>query len=281
MNKAVQQLMLGTVCKDENSTKSVLKRIKDAGYDGIELNRFMIHPTPFLVKMLTKFAGMPSGNTGKLNWPELVKEADLKVVSLHTDLNSLEQDYDAIKSDLQALDTHTVVITGMYRFPYEDKDEVSNLAKRLNAVGERLTKDQYRLFYHNHNIELLQVEKDKRALDILIYETNENYVNFELDTYWLSEAGGDPLYWMKRMNHRLKYWHIADRGTRLTKTAMTPILKSDSVELGLGNIPLKELSEYAKEIGVETVVLESHKNWVNDSPIESIEKSAIFFKENL
>lgn len=280
MNKAVQQIMLGTICKNEADTKSVLKRIKDAGYNGIELNRFMIHPTSFLVKTLTKFAGMPTGNTGKLDWPKLVKEADLKVVSLHTDLNSLENDYENVIKDLEALDSDTIVITGMYRFPYENKEEVEKLAKRLNDAGSKVAKDNYRLLYHNHNIELLHVDKDIRALDIIIDETSSDYVNFELDTYWLSEAGSDPLYWMKKMNNRLKYWHIADRGTRLTKTAMTPIIKSDSVELGMGNIPLKELASYAKEVKVETVVLESHKNWINNSPIESIERSALFLKEN-
>ena len=55
--KAVQQIMLGSVMKSEADAKKVLGKIKAAGYDGIELNGFMIRPTPFLVRMLTKFAG--------------------------------------------------------------------------------------------------------------------------------------------------------------------------------------------------------------------------------
>ena len=47
----------GTVCKTELQTKETLTTIKAAGYDGIELNGFMIRPTPFLVRMLTKFSG--------------------------------------------------------------------------------------------------------------------------------------------------------------------------------------------------------------------------------
>ena len=38
MKKAVQQIMLGTVTKNEKQTAETLRRIKAAGYDGIELN---------------------------------------------------------------------------------------------------------------------------------------------------------------------------------------------------------------------------------------------------
>ena len=41
MKKAVQQIMLGTVTKNEKQTAETLRRIRAAGYDGIELNGFM------------------------------------------------------------------------------------------------------------------------------------------------------------------------------------------------------------------------------------------------
>ena len=40
MTRAIQQIMLGTVTKNEKQTAETLKRIKAAGYDGIELNGF-------------------------------------------------------------------------------------------------------------------------------------------------------------------------------------------------------------------------------------------------
>ena len=42
--KAVQQFMLGTVLRNENEARRTLTAMKDAGYDGIELCGFMIHP---------------------------------------------------------------------------------------------------------------------------------------------------------------------------------------------------------------------------------------------
>ncbi len=40
--KGVQQIMLGKVTKDHDSSLAALKRIKAAGYDYIELNDFMV-----------------------------------------------------------------------------------------------------------------------------------------------------------------------------------------------------------------------------------------------
>ena len=65
MQKAIQQFMLGTVLNTEAQVRDTLQKMKAAGYDGIELCSFMIHPTPFVVKLLTKAAGMPVGNGGK------------------------------------------------------------------------------------------------------------------------------------------------------------------------------------------------------------------------
>lgn len=90
--KAVQQIMLGTVCKTELQTKETLTTIKAAGYDGIELNGFMIRPTPFLVRMLTKFSGMPVGKGGNYNWKELIRQSQLNVVSIHEDLGTIQRD---------------------------------------------------------------------------------------------------------------------------------------------------------------------------------------------
>ena len=42
--KAVQQFMLGTVLSNEHQAKETPAAMKAAGYDGIELCGFMIHP---------------------------------------------------------------------------------------------------------------------------------------------------------------------------------------------------------------------------------------------
>lgn len=279
MKTYVQQIMLGTVTSNEAQARKTLEKIKAAGYDGLELNAFMIHPTGLLVRMLTKAAGMPTGKGGKLDWHALLAESNLGVSSLHTDLGSLERDASAVVAEAKSFGTDKVVITGMYRFDYSDEKALHDLAGRLNRVGEVLKKEGVELLYHNHNVELLPLGGGKRAYDVLIDETDPRFVSFEFDSYWFTDGGADAKSWMKRLGSRMKLWHVTDRGSRQSGPAMTPILKSDSMELGTGNMDLDGLLAIAQENGVESVILESHKNWVNKDPIKSLEVSAVWLNE--
>ena len=280
MKKAVQQIMLGTVTGSESRARETLQRIKAAGYDGLELNRFMIHPSSLMVRMMTRAAGMPTGNGGKLDWHALLRESGLAVISLHADLGSLERETDAVIAEAKSFSTDKVVITGMYRFDYSDETAVRELADRLNRAGETLKAQGIRLFYHNHNVELLHAGS-RRAYDVLLDETDPEKVNFEFDSYWFTEGGADAKAWMKKLGGRMRLWHVTDRGSRQTGPAMTPILKSDSMELGDGSMDLEGLLAIAKENGVEAVVLESHKNWVDNDPVRSLERSALWLNERV
>lgn len=127
------------------------------------------------------------------------------------------------------------------------------------------------LLYHNHNCELRRVNPQQRAYDLLLEQTDPRFVNFEFDSYWFAEGGADALAWMQ-------LWHINDRGSRVTGPAVTPILKTDSMELGTGNMDLDSLLEQALRVGVEAVILESHRNWIDKSPVKSAQVSARFLQ---
>ena len=278
MKKAVQQIMLGTVTGNESQARETLQRIKAAGYDGLELNRFMIHPSSLMVRMMTRAAGMPTGKGGKQDWHGLLQESGLDVISLHADLGSLEREAEAVAEEAKSFGTDKVVITGMYRFDYSDEEIVRDLAKRLNKAGEDLKAQGVELLYHNHNVELLPLKSGRRAYNVLLEETDPNTVNFEFDSYWFTDGGADAKLWMKKLGTRMKLWHVTDRGSRQNGPAMTPILKADSMELGTGNMDLDGLREIAVENGIEAVVLESHKNWIDKDPVKSLELSAKWLK---
>ncbi len=275
--KAVQQFQLGTVLNNEKQAIETMALMKQAGYQGIELCGFMIHPTPFMVKLLTKAAGMPVGNGGNLDWQRLVKEAGLQVPSVHQYLGAIEEKPEELAEEAAAFGAKYITVTGMYRFDYGNAAAVHDLAARLNRAGEALKRQSIDLLYHNHNAEFQRCEPGKTAYDILVEETD---VGFELDSYWAIDAGVDALTLMKRLDTRMKLWHINDRGNR-GGNAVTPILKQDSMELGTGNIDLMRLLEQAKSVNVDAVILESHKNWLEGSPIKSFQKSAEFLNQHL
>lgn len=274
----VQQIMFGKLCKNHERAYKVLKAIKSAGYDYIELNDFMVQKSPFIVKLLTKLGGMPVGNCGALDWHKLVEESGLKVSAMHSNLGAIEADPKAVAELAKSYGTTTVVITGMYRFDYSDYKAVKELADRLNAAGKALDELGVALLYHNHNVELQKVTDKECAYDIIIANTDSDYVNFEFDSYWFTDGGADVADYMERLGSRMQMWHINDRGVRNKGPFMTPILKEDAMELGYGNMNLNKYAKLAKENGIEAVVLETHKNWVDNDPVKSIQLSGEFMQ---
>ena len=280
----VQQIMLGTVCKNEQQTRETLRAIKSAGYDGIELNGFMIRPSSMMVRLLTKFAGMPTGNGGKFNWKGLIDDAGLSVLSIHEDLQGIKNDPSRIIKEAEDFRCKTIVITGMYRFDYQDPDALSTLCRDLNDCGKILKDSGISLLYHNHNIELLNLRGakpagfDSTAYAYIVNHTDPEMLGFELDSYWFTDGGANVPAIMKLLGKRMRFWHINDRGTKVSKLPMTPILKSDSMELGYGNMDLDGLSALALENDIEAVVLESHRNFAEGSPIRSLQLSAAYMK---
>ena len=273
--KAIQMIQLGTVMGSEKQARETIRLMKEAGYEGIEINGFMIRKMPPIVRVLTTLAGMPIGKTAKLDWNRPIRETGLKVVSVHEDLGTILRTPEEVIREAESFGTNYVVITGMHRFDYSDKEAVLDLAERLNRAGKLMKEGGISLLYHNHNCEFRKVDAGMTAYDMLMEKTDPEYVNFEFDSYWPTEAGVDTISLMKRLGKRMKLYHINDRGTRVSGPS-GQILKSDSMELGYGNMNLTEMVRIAKENDVDAVILESHKNWADKSPVRSFQLSAEF-----
>lgn len=276
--KAIQQFQLRQELSTEAKAIHALQVIKDSGYEGIELNGFMIRKMSVGVQMMCRMAGMPIGASGNLDWQRLVNEMDLQVISIHEHLDGLLNDPESFIAEAKAFNTKNIVITGMRKFDYSDQAAVHQLVEKLNRAGEKVAGSGLTLLYHNHNCEFRRMQNGQTAFDLLVNETDPQYVNFEFDSYWPTEAGCDTPALMHQLGTRMKLYHINDRGVRM-KGPTNSILKSDSIELGYGNMNLIQLVDIAKGYGVESIILESHQNWAEKSAIKSLQLSSVFMNK--
>ena len=275
MKTAVQQLMIGKACTSKARAAEILAEIAAAGYDAIELNGFMTRPSSPLVKLLTSLGGMPVGKCGKLDWRALISQSGLSVLALHEDLGTIEEKTDMVAEEARAFGCDKIVVTGMYKFDYSDAGAVRGLAASLDAAGRALAKRGLQLLYHNHNAEFLRYRTDN-MYGKLVELTDPAHLGFELDVFWAADAGVDPLQVMDMLGSRLKLVHLTDRGARKGTRIFTPIVKQKSVELGLGNLDLVACCKKARALGVESLVLESHNNWIDGDPVRSLQVSSAF-----
>ena len=277
--RAIQQFQLRTVIGTEEKARNTLRLMEEAGYNGIELCSFMIHKMPWTVRALARMAGMPMGRSGHLDWHALLAETNLSVVSIHQDLGTIQRAPQEVIADAKSYGTKYVVITGMHHFDYSDKEAVDQLITDLNTCGRTLKEEGIELLYHNHNCEFRKID-GQTAYERIVEQTDPAYVNFEFDSYWPTEAGVNAAAWMQRLGNRMKLYHINDRGSRVSGKTSS-ILTSDSMELGYGNMDLTTMVDIAKENGVDAIVLESHRNWVDKSPIKSFQCSAQFLNSHV
>ncbi|MCH3909540.1 MAG: sugar phosphate isomerase/epimerase [Bacilli bacterium] len=275
----VQQLQLGSALKSKKKAEAILETVRTSGFSGIELNGFMIRKTPFIVRALTSLSGMPIKKSCSLSWPTLIKGSGLEVLSIHEDLGRLESNLEKVLEEAKEYNTSYIVLTGMYGYEYSDFKSVHSLAARLNKVGQALEENGLHFLYHNHNVEFVSCLGKTKAYEVLMKELNPSYVNFEFDSYWAAVGGVDYCSLLESLGERAIYHHICDRGNLNKGKFMTPIIKEDSVELGLGNMNIKRLLEIDKSNHAKAVILEQHHNYIDNDLANSLSISGTFLAE--
>jgi len=148
-------------------------------------------------------------------------------------------------------------------------DHYKYVADQLNKAGERAKKAGIQLCYHNHDFEFA-AQDAKLPYDILLNETDKDLVKMEVDLYWVSKAGKDPVALFKEHPGRFPLWHIKDMD-KTPERAFT--------EVGNGTINFKEIFKHANQAGMKYFFVEQDKTPA--SPFDSITKSISYIKKNL
>lgn len=147
--------------------------------------------------------------------------------------------------------------------PYLDNkfrglDTYQKLAPALNKAGEIASQGGLKLAYHNHDFEFT-VQDGQTGYGILTANTDPKLVSFELDIYWATKAGHDPIELFKKYPGRFSMWHVKDMDN-------TPEKKF--TEVGNGVINFAEIFRNAKLSGMKYWYVE--QDICPGSPYDSI-----------
>ncbi|RZK16922.1 MAG: sugar phosphate isomerase/epimerase [Hymenobacter sp.] len=145
-------------------------------------------------------------------------------------------------------------------------DHYKQIAAHLNKAGERCKKAGIQLCYHNHDFEFA-TQSGQLPYAILLKETDKNLLKMELDLYWATKAGHDPLALFKANPGRFPLWHVKD----MDKTA-----KKDFTEVGNGVIDFKKIFAARQLAGMQYFFVEQDRT--PGSPFDSIKQSIAYLK---
>ncbi|HEX8506115.1 MAG TPA: sugar phosphate isomerase/epimerase [Hymenobacter sp.] len=147
-------------------------------------------------------------------------------------------------------------------------DHYKYVADQLNKAGERCQKAGIQLCYHNHDFEF--VAQDGQLPFDLLLATDKKLVKMELDLYWVTKAGKDPVALFQQHPGRFPLWHVKD----MDKTE-----KKFFTEVGNGSIDFKKIFAQAKLAGMEYFFVEQDST--PGSPFDSVTQSMAYIKKNL
>ena len=157
-------------------------------------------------------------------------------------------------------------------------DDYKHLADKMNVAGAAAKKSGLKLAYHNHNFEFKDWGGGQTGFGIFMTQTDPALVNFEMDIYWVTRAGLDPLQLIKDHPGRFKMWHVKDMSQKADPSYTTGG-QQYFAEVGTGVIDFKEIFRHRKESGMEYFFVEQDQS---SRPVyDAITNSFGYIKANL
>jgi len=166
--------------------RAVVTRISEIGYVGVEP------------------AGFPGTTPEEAS--NMLADLGLEICSIHTHLPLGKQKNEVIElaKELEV----TRVISSTPRDSFASLDGVKELCDRWNQACETAAEYGLELGLHNHYWEFGQV--DGRPGFELLQEQLDPRILFQVDTYWVSVGGGNPVQVIEKLGDRAPLLHIKD-----------------------------------------------------------------------
>jgi sugar phosphate isomerase/epimerase len=181
--------------------------------------------------------------------PEAVRaalaRAGLTAPSAHVPIESVRDDLPRVLEGARVMGHQYVVVAWI---PQEQRTPPGYRAAAdlFNRVGEQALASGIRFAYHNHAFEFAP-QDGRLPYDVLLERCDPRYVAFEMDLYWISKGGQDPLRYFARWPERFPMVHVKD-------SSGPPDHRM--VDVGAGRIPWKAIFARRKEAGIRHYFVE-------------------------
>lgn len=256
----------------EKDLEGTLLKIKEMGYDGVEL------------------AGLYGRTYADVK--AAVKKAGLELISAHVPLADMVADPEGVLSGYAEMGCKYVVVpylpeelrpgTSLFEKTLEDIRMLCSVAKEKGMT----------MLYHNHDFEFVKIG-DKYALDVMYETIPADLLQTEIDTCWVNVAGEDPAAYVRKYAGRapvvhLKDFYMSDRDAESDgpfyeligndqKASGENVFEFRPVGHGLQNFP--EILKASEDAGAFWVVVEQDRPSMGKDSVECAAMSREYLKK--
>ncbi len=227
----------GRLAEDFDGT---LERIASIGYDEVEFAGYFDR-SPSAVRCALDAVG-------------------LRAPSAHVNYAVLENGWDRILDNSVTIGHSYVICPGLPGEVRRSLDGYRRATEVFNRAGEQARAAGIQFGYHNHTFEFEAIE-GRVPYDVLLTETEPQFVTFQMDLFWIRSGGGDPLAYFARHPGRFSSVHVKD---------MDGSPEQRMVDVGKGVIDFAAIFAQRERAGIEHFFIEHDQP---EDPLESVRAS--------
>jgi sugar phosphate isomerase/epimerase len=237
-----------------------LKLVSDTGFKYLEMARYNDG----------KFYGYLPGEFKKM-----VNDLGMEILSSHAGIKPTGISSDEAK---KMADDHAKVGAKYCMQPWieeADRKSISGFQKMVaewNKVGKIMKENGVQFGYHNHNFEFGPVEGKIPYFDVFLPEMDKEYMTLELDLFWVTKAGINPVELFKKYPGRFQLFHMKDMYTKEAPFFKT--VSTDFAPVGAGLINFKEILAAKNIAGMKYMFVEQDAT-KDGKPFDAIKTSII------
>jgi sugar phosphate isomerase/epimerase len=209
---------------------------------------------------ITELEGGETYNLPIEEFKKLCSSNGLKTVSVGTEFVDLENNIQKVANNAKAFGAKYVVC---FWIPHQGDDftfaDMDKAVKVFSKAGEALAKQGLSLCYHPHGYEFRPYEGGT-LFDYLMKKTDKRFFNFEMDVFWVKQAGVSPATLLAKYPKRFLLMHLKDRkpGTPNSNDGHADV--EVNVVLGSGDVDIAAVMKEARKAGVKHFFIEDESS---------------------
>lgn len=236
----------------EKDFAGTMKKIKEIGYDGIEL------------------AGLYGQSPEEIK--AAIEDAGLIAISAHIPFQELVSDMEGTVRQYEEIGVKFIAIPYLLEEDRPGTSKFEGNVKLFEEIGKVCKAHGIQAMYHNHDFEFKKMEDGRYALDYIYDTVPADVLKTELDVCWVKVSGEDPASYLKKYSGRCPIVHLKDFHK---ENATDRVFEFRPVGYGDQNFP--PILDAALEVGAQWVIVEQDHS-IGRTPMEAIALSREYLK---
>lgn len=201
---------------------------------------------------------------------KMLKDNGITASSGHYLLPDVKTKWDQRVEEAQALGLKYMVNAILQPEERKSFDDYKRLVDVFNKAGEKTRTAGIQFCYHNHNFEFKKYG-NTTAYEYLLNTLDPKLVKFEMDCFWVTHAGHDPVVYFKKYPGRFPLLHIKDMKDKPAPSHELDAKMGLFAPVGQGTIDWKRIFAAAPQGGMRHYYVE--QDYCEQPPLEAIKIS--------